>query len=1300
MSGHPHGQHPPNPVHGAPGAPGWPVQGHMAPGYPAHVFQQPRGPGFPNQGQYTPAHHVRPAMMYAAPAHPRHVAPPAAAAPAAAPADDAEKAQKLGKLPQKDGRPSDGVLARYMAKYKMTTIPEKVARLFMIAKDLDTAPEWLVDRCPELAGAAKPATAAAAAAPAEAAAAAPVAAAPAAAKAEPKPAEAAAPASTPSSPAPAATASKAEAETGVRSAEGLAPSRPSAGTAFEPRQPVEDKFATMRGPAPTAEEAEADAALDAKRYSVRQMLDIGAAVRDDFRAATTPSTMDEWLAIGAYEALINVSTPTPALSGDSSDSRDPRDGKRFGNKGRGSQRPAGRGGGRHQRFVPSYSVASARALLHKAENAYSPDKGIERTPMQKVRAKVIAICNKLSRDNLALLSDELLKLEMTSHAMMMTVVTAIFDKVLEDAFYHDVFAELSKVLVERADWSKNFRRVYEVSAEEAAENETQWAQMLAEEEVATAAASAEAEAVRAVAEASDSGEASAAASGAGGSAADDEDDGAANDISADDEEMMERIAADFKTKDASVCATECGLDSVQLEKLAFKAEQRAAAKARSFDKMKNSALLDNNFRPALELKAGWWFDVTGTAEDSEAVAPFGPFETKSQAEEKARAWTSFRRVLLNQCQQEFMRSDLYAELDEEEKADLSRQAALEARGTFRTGVQGELKRRQARRNTLRIRIKSRMLANVGFIGHLYVQGIAGQNVIFGCAEQLASGRDDTRMEQGVAVPDDDSAEAFCKLLCLVAPRMQELEKTKGEGDRLLPELVGAVDKWSKMKMIKTSTRFLCMDVLDAGKRGDWILPSVHKHAVHHTMTKKEFQQDEARREAEQQAQSARNSYGRGGFRGQDRGGGRHSQSGSRHSSRARVQVNSAAMSRSGMRPAWTSDSGKSSGGAGAHRGTGSRPGGSWGARTGASPSRGGAAATGASSGAAAAAAAAPAAKDVLEGKALLLRINGIVIESTNGVTDVKVALAELASCPTLSEAVGDHFASAVLAATSEEQRTKLGVEFSKFLGSEHIDGARILNGFQSTFEELAKVVSDGPRAPSFLGDLLGVMLKEGKANASQIIRSSIIAGPSDAAWQVVAAALKGTESTLDDLEKFGLVGTLPCSSARKMKMLSGKVEAAFGGLPKSLTELIAVREAVDAERGPAAAVEAFKAATTPKLSPIASISFSRATLCTAADFALQTSGFEAAVAAATVTKLAPLFIAAVEGCGSPPACIAALGSWVVAQLASGMCDDDFPEPFFAALVSSKVFDVAAVAEWKAGASKRSKSLQALAAMLK
>ncbi len=167
-----------------------------------------------------------------------------------------------------------------------------------------------------------------------------------------------------------------------------------------------------------------------------------------------------------------------------------------------------------------------------------------------------------------------------------------------------------------------------------------------------------------------------------------------------------------------------------------------------------------------------------------------------------------------------------------------------------------------------------------------------------------------------------------------------------------------------------------------------------------------------------------------------------------------------------------------------------------------------------------------------------------------------------------------------------------------------------------------------------------------------------------------------------------------------MKMLSGKVEAAFGGLPKSLTELIAVREAVDAERGPAAAVEAFKAATTPKLSPIASISFSRATLCTAADFALQTSGFEAAVAAATVTKLAPLFIAAVEGCGSPPACIAALGSWVVAQLASGMCDDDFPEPFFAALVSSKVFDVAAVAEWKAGASKRSKSLQALAAMLK
>lgn len=229
------------------------------------------------------------------------------------------------------------------------------------------------------------------------------------------------------------------------------------------------------------------------------------------------------------------------------------------------------------------------------------------------------------------------------------------------------------------------------------------------------------------------------------------------------------------------------------------------------------------------------------------------------------------------------------------------------------------------------------------------------------------------------------------------------------------------------------------------------------------------------------------------------------------------------------------------------------------------------------------------------------------------------------------------------------------------------------------------------------------MLKEGKATAPQIIRSCLIAGPSDAAWQVVAAALKGTDSKLEDLEQFGLVGTLPCSGARKMKMMSGKIEAAFGGVPKSLTELMAVRSALDAagaDGSPDAAVEAFKAATTPKLEKIASISFSRATMCTAADFALSTSGFNASVAAATVSRVAPLFIAAVEGCDAPAPCIAALGSWVVAQLASGMCDDDFPGPFFAALVSSKVFTVAAVAEWKASALKRSKSLQSLAAMLK
>jgi hypothetical protein len=75
--------------------------------------------------------------------------------------------------------------------------------------------------------------------------------------------------------------------------------------------------------------------------------------------------------------------------------------------------------------------------------------------------------------------------------------------------------------------------------------------------------------------------------------------------------------------------------------------------------------------------AGFYFDVSGKTPPDAATrekqkglgAPQGPFESKDAALTEGKRITSFKRLLLNRCQQEFMREDAYKELDLQDQVD-------------------------------------------------------------------------------------------------------------------------------------------------------------------------------------------------------------------------------------------------------------------------------------------------------------------------------------------------------------------------------------------------------------------------------------------------------------------------------------------------------------------------------------------------------------------------------------------------------------------------------------------------------
>ena len=181
---------------------------------------------------------------------------------------------------------------------------------------------------------------------------------------------------------------------------------------------------------------------------------------------------------------------------------------------------------------------------------------------------------------------------------------------------------------------------------------------------------------------------------------------------------------------------------------------------------------------------------------------------------------TFKRVLLNKCQEEFEKGDGAIKAAEQEQKDA---AAAKERGETtedkeEEAEEGEIKkpktkeeleldeRRKENARAERLMLaRKRMLGNIKFIGELFKKQMLTERIMHTCIMKLLG---ETKN------PDEEDVEALCKLLSTIGGQLDH-PKAKAHMDAYLKR----ISDLSKNMTISSRHRFMCQDVIEMRNKG-------------------------------------------------------------------------------------------------------------------------------------------------------------------------------------------------------------------------------------------------------------------------------------------------------------------------------------------------------------------------------------------------------------------------------------------------------------------------------------------------
>jgi hypothetical protein len=185
----------------------------------------------------------------------------------------------------------------------------------------------------------------------------------------------------------------------------------------------------------------------------------------------------------------------------------------------------------------------------------------------------------------------------------------------------------------------------------------------------------------------------------------------------------------------------------------------------------------------------------------------GPYNSQDEARGAGQRLTNFKRLLLNRCQQEFMKESASRPLDAEEAADAAAVAAAAAAGTPLPAAElaAAAAARSDSRREQRALLKKRKFAFMSFIGHLYkIDDTLNYNIMHFCiARLLAQGK--------IEETDEESVEALCRLLTLIGDKFKA--EDRGVEKPHFPLFANLLERLVYAPHLSNGVRRLVSDVL-------------------------------------------------------------------------------------------------------------------------------------------------------------------------------------------------------------------------------------------------------------------------------------------------------------------------------------------------------------------------------------------------------------------------------------------------------------------------------------------------------
>lgn len=515
-------------------------------------------------------------------------------------------------------------------------------------------------------------------------------------------------------------------------------------------------------------------------------------------------------------------------------------------------KPQGRGtsggrGGRGGRDGGSFYDGPVEPLV-KSENAWRPKKNTSAVVAAEKAVK--SILNKMTKEKFDRLSMQMCEIPISSHEILTMMIANVFEKAIDEPAFGDMYGDLCSRLSQLVQT-------------------TSFVQIIESDEGPP----------------TDDGETSASpASGDSGSPSVYR---WSNDVNTSDAEVVGPFDSVEECFDAALSESEAqhvDRGEMELELVKLQIKRGMFIKVMKKKSKEGEESQDEYYTV--------YFPVANHDECGQQLSKI--FLSERECTSDANKANSFRRTLVNKCQDEFSKEDIYVDW-KKEKAEYEETKA--------TLTEAERAEKEEELEFRRIKIKKQMLGNIQFIGQLYKKNLIKVKIIYFCVSKLlklSTSNDKTKnpvyVDTGDMDIDEEDHEALCSMFTTIGSTIDT-----GLSKSFVDVCFAKIKQLSTSPKLGSRPRFMYQDLLEL-RDSNWVPRRKTEKAKTIEEIRKDFEREE--REKERQSQQLAGNYRSGGGSGRNDFSARNDRRGSDFRASGR-QSNFAGANNSSRKPAKT-----------------------------------------------------------------------------------------------------------------------------------------------------------------------------------------------------------------------------------------------------------------------------------------------------------------------------------------------------------------------------------------------------------